>query len=101
MTQASTTRTGTTTVIESLDPHDLRMIDLGTALIEAAMDDATVLDGIPSGATLVLLPVDDPAYVDQAIAVGLEAVHRGRDVYFRHLRLPSASGPAAGDVSRS
>ncbi len=100
MTEASQARTGATAVAEALDPHDQRMIDLGTALIEAAMDDAAVLDGLPNGATLVLLPEDDPAYIEEAIVVGLTAIRQGRDVYFRHLRTSRDPMRTDEDVSR-
>ena len=99
MTQVSQPQTGAFAVADVLGPHDQQMIDLGTALIEAAMDDASVLNGIPHGATLVLLPEDDPAFTEEAIAVGLAAIRQGRDVLFRHVRAPREAAQAEAEAS--
>lgn len=68
-----------------LDAFDHKTIGLTADFIEGAIDDATVLAGIPDGALLVLLPRDDSTFVDESIALGVEAVRQGRDVVFRHL----------------
>ena len=54
-------------------------------MISAALDDVSALDDIPDGATLVLLPADDPAFCEEAIALGIADVRRGLIVYFKHV----------------
>ena len=68
----------------TVDAFDQTTIGLTADLIAAAMDDASVLEGIPHGAILVLLPSDDPAFVEESIARGIAAVRQGRNVVFRH-----------------
>jgi hypothetical protein len=63
---------------------DRKTISLTADFIEAAMEDASVLEGIPQGAVLVLLPADDPEFVEESISLGVDAVRKGRDVVFRH-----------------
>ena len=66
----------------------------------AIFDDPGILDDIPNGATLILVPDDDPALAAREVALGQEALAAGRDTYFRHVRvadLPEA--PAASDVT--
>jgi hypothetical protein len=76
-----------------LDAFDRKTISLTTDFLEAAFDDASVLAGIPNGAVLVLLPADDPDFVEESIALGVAAVRRGQDVVFRHTGKPA---PTAG-----
>ena len=68
-----------------LEEFDRKTISLTADFIEAALDDATILEGIPTGAVLVLLPDDDPEFVEGSVALGIEAVRRGQDVVFRHV----------------
>ena len=45
-----------------------------------------VLEEIPNGAALVLLPHDaDQEFVEANIALGLDALKKGRSVYFKRL----------------
>ena len=69
---------------------DRKVLAQTADLIEAAMDDASVLDDIPNGAMLVLLPADDPAFSEEALALGLKAVREGWNVYFKHLPAAAA-----------
>ena len=60
------------------------LVNLGQAIIE----DASILDDIPEGAMLVLLPVDaDPGFIEASIATGVEMIGKGHNVYFRHLTI--------------
>ena len=68
-----------------VNEFDRKSIALTADFIRASFDDARVLDGIPDGATLILLPADDPAFVDESIQLGIEAIREGRDVVFRHV----------------
>ena len=62
-----------------------RVFDLVDDFTQAILADPTLLAGVPHGATLVLLPDDDPEFVDRSIERGIATVRRGRDVYFRHV----------------
>lgn len=79
----------------NVDEFDRKTIGLTADFIEAAMDDASILDGIPSGSVLVLLPSDDPSFVAESIEMGIEAVRQGKDVVFRHVtRLGELAHPS-------
>ncbi|MDP9365017.1 MAG: hypothetical protein M3Q10_12460 [Chloroflexota bacterium] len=53
--------------------------------IRDAAADPSILDDVPNGATLILVPDDDPALAAAEIEQGVAAVHQGRDAYFRHV----------------
>ena len=72
-----------------------RNIDLGFDLLDAILDDSSILDQIPHGITLILLPSGDPELFASNVELGLNAIHRGRDVLFRHVR-PATSEDATG-----
>ena len=80
------------------DQTDERL-DLHRRFIMAGLADPAVFGVIPRDALFFLLPEDDPAFVEGEIAVGLAALRRGQDVYFRHVSvaewptLPDESGP--------
>jgi hypothetical protein len=61
-----------------------RVFDLIDDFTQAILVDPSLLDDVPHGATLVLLPDDDPEFVERSIQRGVEAIRHGRDVYFRH-----------------
>jgi hypothetical protein len=68
-------------------------LDLAFDLFESAFEDPTVLSDVPSGATLVLRPDDDPDLFAANIEIGLAALRRGENVSFRHgLADPPAPG---------
>lgn len=70
-----------------LDPAFIaRDAEVLVAFHRAALADPTILDGIPHGATLVLLPDGEPEYLERRIALGVAAIRQGRDVLFRHVR---------------
>ncbi len=49
----------------------------------AIIDDPAILEDIPNGVLLMLMPDDDPEYTAISIERGMAAVAQGRDVYFR------------------
>lgn len=57
----------------------------------AVIDNPALLDEIPSGATIVFLPDDDAAYTEHSIELGIAAIRRGENVYFKHIRDNAAS----------
>lgn len=78
------TASQTTPTKPTFDDFDRKTISQTADFIEAAFDDASVLAGIPDGALLILLPEDDASFLEQSIALGIDAVREGRDVVFRH-----------------
>jgi len=57
--------------------------ELGIAFTQQLIADESIT--LPANATLVLLPRDDPTLVEVNIAIGLAAIRRGEDVYFRYI----------------
>jgi hypothetical protein len=74
--------------------YDRKMMAQTSDLIIAAMDDAGVVEDIPHGSVLILIPPDDPEFAEETIAVGLRAVRQGHNVYFKHWPV-NASGEAS------
>lgn len=80
-----------------------RRLDLHARYLRAGLADQRLLADIPRGVTFLLLPDDDPAFVEREIAVAAAAARRGKDVYLRHVRvadLPPSRPPRgsrAGD----
>ena len=83
MTVANATRDQITATDQSFRQRNAALLaQLGTAII----GDASILDGIPEGAMLVLLPTDaDREFIEASIATGVEMFGKGHNVYFRHL----------------
>jgi Family of unknown function (DUF5647) len=66
-----------------------RNLALAFTLADAIVDDPSLLDEIPEGATVVLLPDDDRELAEANRALGLQALDAGANVYFRHIaRVP-------------
>ena len=76
---------------------DRKVLAQTADLIIAAMDDASVVEDIPHGAMLILLPADDPTFAAEALAVGVKAVREGWNVYFKHLPTEAAAENAEGE----
>ncbi|HEV2108671.1 MAG TPA: hypothetical protein VGR16_10450 [Thermomicrobiales bacterium] len=73
----------------SIDAFVAKQLDLLRRFTLAAAADEDLLDSIPNGVTLVLLPDDDPAFVEREVSTGLDAIRRGEDVYFLHVEVSS------------
>jgi hypothetical protein len=65
--------------------------ELTRRLMLRGFEDPSLFMEIPDGATLILIPDDDPEQAAAEIEVGIQAVKRGENVYFRHL--PAAEFP--------
>lgn len=63
-----------------------RSIDLSFDFATSILDDPSILDDIPNGVTLVFIPDEDSELAAMKIARGIEAIHRGEDVSFRHVQ---------------
>lgn len=60
--------------------------ELHSGLLRAILADATILEEIPNGASLMLIPRDaDEAYLESCIEVGVDSLRKGLNVYFRYL----------------
>lgn len=86
MSERATTLTATATDAD-------RVFDLLDEFTQAIFADPSLLNDVPNGATLVLLPDDDPGFVERSIARGVEAIRQGRNVYFRHVGAEGRAGP--------
>ena len=77
--------------VDAVDPAVIAIanknLDLARLFGLAIIADPSMLDDIPNGVQLVLLPDDDPDLVQTNIAIGLKAIRQGKDVYFRHVRV--------------
>lgn len=73
-----------------------RNIKLSFDFARQILVDPAILDDIPDGVTLVLLLEDDPTFNETNIEIGLRAVRKGQDVYFRYMR----KRPSAADDSK-
>ncbi len=72
-----------------------RSLALTLAFNRRLIDDPEFAASIPHGVTVVLLPEDDPEFVQLSIALGLEAIREGRDVLFRYVRAGESEDPPA------
>lgn len=61
-----------------------RDIELSVAFVNAFYDDVSILDDIPNGSTLVLLPDDDPELAKFNLEQAVRSAQNGADVYIRH-----------------
>jgi hypothetical protein len=62
-----------------------RNIDAAFAVAEAIIDTPALEDAIPDGATVIFISNDDPASLDENIALGIAAIRSGENVYFMHV----------------
>ena len=70
-----------------------RNLTLSTELARAIIDDPVLLEEIPEGATVILLPDDDPDLAQANLELGWVALKRGEDVYFRHVHHAAHATP--------
>jgi len=82
---ASITAAPTATEAEA-DARAAKDLELTRRFGLAMIADPTLLDEVPDGVLLELLPDDDAEHVEVALARGIEAARAGRNVYFRHVR---------------
>jgi hypothetical protein len=77
-----------------------RMIEEAFDLTRAIVADPSILDEIPEGVGIVTIREGaDEEYVEQSIAAGLEAIRRGENVYFRHVRAGEWQAPDRSTVA--
>ncbi len=82
-----------------LDPDGAadRNLALASEHLRAVFADAALLETIPEGATLVLIPEDDPALARHNFELARQVFATGRNVYLYHVRsVPAAQTASAG-----
>ena len=62
-----------------------RDTDLWVEFTHAIIDDPSILDDIPQGSTVALIPDDDPELAEVNLQKAIESARRGSDVYIRHV----------------
>lgn len=67
--------------------------DLHQRFLQAAIADPALFADIPFGVVLFLLPDDDPSFVERELVVGADAVRRGKNVYFKQIRVADLPEP--------
>jgi hypothetical protein len=67
------------------NPLAERNIELAFSFMHDILDDPALLDEIPEGTTLVLIPSDDPTTAEANLEIAMAEVRKGRDVYIRHI----------------
>jgi len=78
-----------TTTKPTVDELTLRDFALHDAFLKALIADEALQEELPNGASLILLPDDDPELTERNIAFGVVAARRGRNVYLRHVHRAS------------
>lgn len=76
------------TIDEPLDvprPVMDRAFELIFAFTRAEVADPSIMEGMPTGVSLTLIPDDDPELAAYAIKGGVTSVQRGKNVYFLHV----------------
>lgn len=68
-----------------------RDTNLWVTFTQAIVDDPSILEDVPEGATVVLIPNDDPELAEVNYQRAIEAARRGADVYIRHMTRNSAT----------
>lgn len=64
---------------------------LWIAFVHAIVDAPAILNDIPNGSTVVLIPEGDPELAEQNLQKALRAARNGYNVYIRHF---PRTGPA-------
>ncbi|MGH2533804.1 MAG: hypothetical protein ACRDJW_16045 [Thermomicrobiales bacterium] len=64
-----------------------RSLELARRFGLAVIQNPSLLDDIPDGVNLILVADDDLELAAMKIEIGVAAVRRGDDVYFRHVCL--------------
>jgi hypothetical protein len=63
-----------------------RSIDLSFDFLHSVIEDPSILGNIPDGATLVLIPDNDPDLAEIKYQVAVDVARRGENVYIRHVQ---------------
>ncbi|MGH2535165.1 MAG: DUF5647 family protein [Thermomicrobiales bacterium] len=77
-TRTSTTDPATVATVE-------RNLDLAQGYLLAMLDDPARMERVPGGASLVLLPRDEPDGFEANLNIAVALARKGRNVYVRHV----------------
>lgn len=61
-----------------------RCYELSDLFTDAYFEDVSILDDIPNGSTLILLPDDDAELAEFNLEQAVRSAQNGSDVYIRH-----------------
>ncbi len=84
--------TDDSTIDEATAAQVTRNIELAFEFTSAIFADPSQADGMPMGATVVLIPDDDPDLAEANLATAITAFRSGRDVFLRHAGSRSING---------
>jgi hypothetical protein len=73
-----------------------RNLDLMHGFVQAMLDDPENMEVVPDGARIVLLPSDDRQWFDNNVAMGVNLIRKGFNVYFRHVDSSGRPLPNSG-----
>lgn len=65
-----------------------RDAELHSKFVRAYFEDTSILEDIPNGSALILLPDDDPELVEANLQHAIYSARQGHDVYIRHFPRP-------------
>src|SRR5687768_10897991 len=63
-----------------------RNIELAGRFTLSIFNDPSILDEIPHGGEIVLIPDDDPELAESNLQGGIRSVRAGKNITFRHIR---------------
>ena len=97
MTTTRLTGPGSATLAGAVadDPHVDRAVELSSAMARAILRDPALLEVIPDGCVLILLPAGEPDFVERRLELGMAVVRQGQNVYFKHV--PAGFGKEVND----
>jgi hypothetical protein len=72
------------TDVQQAKTIDQRDQELHSAFVRAYVEDVSILEDIPNGSALILIPDDDPELAKTNLNRAVEAAQNGYDVYIRH-----------------
>ena len=87
-------------ILDTPTAADRTLVLIGEHL-QAVLDNPDILETIPNGATLALIPDDDPALARHNLDLALQLFAGGRNVYlYHHIRPTAAAQPVATSGER-
>ncbi len=73
------------THLDTATAVDRTLVLLGEFL-QTQLEDPALLEEVPNGATVALIPDDDPELAEHNLNLALESFAAGKNVYLRHVR---------------
>ncbi len=79
-------KTVTTDLDEATISRVTRNLELAGRFTLSIFNDPSILDEIPDGGQIVLIPDDDPELAESNLQGGIRRIREGKNVTFRHIR---------------